>query len=887
MQARTRRAWLRVRAVIVAVSVPLSVLVAAPIPAHAVTVIPNVNVNRQAGNQAEAAIAIDPTNPQRLFASSNAFTGALMLSYSTDAGATWTSRFGANGGADGLPAACCDSTVTWDRYGNLFLVYLDQNVLPPTKNGSVRVALSTDGGQNFSLIASLPSGNVDQPTVTNGPWTNGADSAVWVTWTDGSDAINLSGAHVTGNGSANIGAFSAAIKAGNGDFGDVAVGPGGQVMVAYQRPHGSSSPSQLYIALKPANQANFNGEISVVTTPMSGFYSIPAQSSRTIDPEVGLAWDRTGGAHNGRVYFVYTDVAKKGDVNTSVYVRFSDNNGSNWTSPVKVNDGASDKSAFLPRIALDQTNGQLAVSWHDARNSSDNKSSQFFGATSTDGISFSANFQISAGTSNAANAASGVDYGDYTGLDYRQGVFYPVWADNSNSTGDNPDGTNKTFDIYTAAVVVSKRNTTLTYNGDTSGTFHKQTTLSATLLNAATNSPINGATINFALGSQPCSGTTNTSGKASCMLTLNQVPGAYTVTASYAGSSIYNGSSATSPYTINKAASHTAYTGPTTADYHDSFVATASLTEDGGAPIAGRTVNFKLGAGTGTESCSGPTSGMGVASCTLTPNEAAGNYPIVASFSGDAFYLPSSDTKTFTITKEETTTAYTGPIVIANAVPTTFSAVLKEDGIVPIAGRTLTIKLGSGASQQTCVTTPTDASGIGTCSIVPNQPLGPGSVNAAFAGDAFYLPSSDTQMTILFAFPARGDFVIGDGNAKAGAHVTFWSAQWSKLNTLSSGPAPAAFKGFASSTSQPPACSVGWTARPGDSGHPPASVPSYMGVIVSSSISQKGSTISGNTVEILVVKTDPGYEPNPGHAGTGVVVASTKDPTKPAVYCHS
>jgi hypothetical protein len=46
-----------------------------------------------------------------------------------------------------------------------------------------------------------------------------------------------------------------------------------------------------------------------------------------------------------------------------------------------------------------------------------------------------------------------------------------------------------------------------------------------------------------------------------------------------------------------------------------------------------------------------------------------------------------------------------------------------------------------------------------------------------------------------------------------------------------------------------------------------------MGVVVTGSYSKSGATISGNTVHIVVVKTDPGYGPNPGHAGTGTVIA--------------
>jgi hypothetical protein len=46
-----------------------------------------------------------------------------------------------------------------------------------------------------------------------------------------------------------------------------------------------------------------------------------------------------------------------------------------------------------------------------------------------------------------------------------------------------------------------------------------------------------------------------------------------------------------------------------------------------------------------------------------------------------------------------------------------------------------------------------------------------------------------------------------------------------------------------------------------------------MGVLVTDSVSKSGSTIHGDTVHIVVVKVDPGYSTNPGHPGTGTVVA--------------
>jgi hypothetical protein len=68
------------------------------------------------------------------------------------------------------------------------------------------------------------------------------------------------------------------------------------------------------------------------------------------------------------------------------------------------------------------------------------------------GQTFTKNIQISAGTSNSRDAHNGIDYGDYSGLSFYGGIAHPAWSDNSNSTGNNPDGTLHQLDIYTASV---------------------------------------------------------------------------------------------------------------------------------------------------------------------------------------------------------------------------------------------------------------------------------------------------------------------------------------------------------------------------------------------------------------------------------------------------
>jgi len=139
----------------------------------------------------------------------------------------------------------------------------------------------------------------------------------------------------------------------------------------------------------------------------------------------------------------------------------------------------------------------------------------------------------------------------------------------------------------------------------------------------------------------------------------------------------------------------------------------------------------------------------------------------------------------------------------------------------------------------------------------------------------FYLSSSASEAVLFFAFLDHGSMIVGNLNAATGSAVEFWGAQWAGNNALSGGSVPNAFKGFASAS--PQSCGGAWTSSVGDSSGPPANVPSYMGVIASSSISRSGSSISGDVPMIIVVKTNPGYGPSPGQAGNGTVVA---------VLCH-
>ncbi|GAC1634671.1 MAG: hypothetical protein NVS4B2_21590 [Chloroflexota bacterium] len=329
------------------------------------------------------------------------------------------------------------------------------------------------------------------------------------------------------------------------------------------------------------------------------------------------------------------------------------------------------------------------------------------------------------------------------------------------------------------------------------------------------------------------------------------------------------------------------YIGATSGDYHDKATLKATLTDDSFNPIAGKTITFSLN---GTETCSGITDGTGTASCQVTPGETAGPYTVTAAFSDatDPVHATSSTLSGFTVTREETTTAYTGSkVVLAGSGGATLTAKLVEDGardndgdggsLGPIPAETVTLSLGS----QSCTGT-TSSSGDVSCTIPSvSVPLGPEKIGAVFAGDGYYQPSSDSTTATVFAFPSSGAFTLGDTTAAtAGSSmVTWWGDTWWQLNTLSEGTAPASSKGFAGvitlpTASPPTICGGNWTTSGGNSPPPASSVPSYMGVVVTSKVTKTGATIAGNSVHIVVVKVNSGYEPNPGSHGTGTIVAT-------------
>jgi hypothetical protein len=446
------------------------------------------NATKQVGPQFNPTIAIDQSNPSRLYMVADNDLQSISFSRSTDGGSTWTSQVLFNGGTP-FPQAGGTPSIATDKYGNVFMAY------PVFANKSVIVLMSYDGGSTFHIIKTIKTQNGD-PIVTTG------NNSLWVAFqqqpqTGATGQIANGGAVAYGAQVFGLGRVKQLkpelITSVQSNVNSLAVGPAGQISAAYTYST-DTGPQQVYVSTDPdgLGPKGFGPPNTQVTTQVGNAMLITGQSTAGITPAPTIAYDLSADPFTGRLYMAYVDAPSPVSSGTVIEMRFSDNNGTSWSSPVQVNDDASGNSHFNPSVSVDPVTGAVAIVWYDARNDNGlppaggtngfaNDDFQVYGAVGTPtptGVQFSSNFIIQPGFSNpnrvieAANGmgtitpppATLLQFGNRIGSTFYNSQFFSAWADNSNSTADNADGTLAQPDIYAALTAIQ-------VTGSTTGTF--------------------------------------------------------------------------------------------------------------------------------------------------------------------------------------------------------------------------------------------------------------------------------------------------------------------------------------------------------------------------------------------------------------------------------
>lgn len=378
------------------------------------TVGTNVNVSNEAGPQSETDIAIDPTDPNHLIGGSNSISsdGAMRVYESFDGGQTWTNSK--------LPLAAApvngftsDPAVTFDKKGNAYYSFL--GIDSQGNQTSLVNLVKPKGTTQWGGMTTVPNVNADKNFMTS-DMTNGPNSGnVYIAWdnnnADNSQQVRLatssdqgktwSTTKVNNQGTTVIGS-------------DPKVGPNGEVYVAWA----NYKDHTININKSTDGGKTFSPtdtQIHQWTAPTgSGLdVKIPADPQRGVTTFPSIDVDRSGGPNNGTVYCAYMD----GD-NTNGYhvlVQSSKDGGKTWGTPKQVDDPSGNTPGrhdhFMPRLAVDQSDGSVNVVWYDTRNDASNKKADVYYSRSTDGgQSFEANTRVSSQSSDetGGNAAPGV-----------------------------------------------------------------------------------------------------------------------------------------------------------------------------------------------------------------------------------------------------------------------------------------------------------------------------------------------------------------------------------------------------------------------------------------------------------------------------------------------
>ena len=308
---------------------------------------PNRNLSAAPASQFEPAIAVDPGDPRFVAAAwaqslSLGFT-SLFVARSGDGGVTWERRNILDGAGE--------PELGFDRFGNLFVAFIERANGLETPFPVARLWLSTDRGASFSPVGSFPApAGVFRIALGIGP------GSVWVVVRHTTSAsLTAFGAPVAGRGE--IGTFTSASLTGGAskaDHPNVAVGPDGSVYVAVQNP--GDGPATIDVHRDPDGLGPAPFEAPVEVTNYQ-----PSQN----EPLPRIAVDGSVGPSRGRVYLVYQDGARLSGTK-DVLMRFSDD-GRSWTAPFPVNDQVASLDRLLPNVAVDSSSGAVAVAWYDLR----------------------------------------------------------------------------------------------------------------------------------------------------------------------------------------------------------------------------------------------------------------------------------------------------------------------------------------------------------------------------------------------------------------------------------------------------------------------------------------------------------------------------------------
>ena len=383
-----------------------------------------INSDQTTELQNEEQVAINPLDPDNLVAVWRDFRlghRRVGVGYTFDGGITWHDSLLEE---PSYPRHS-DPGITTDADGNFYVVILSYTGSTSEPNG-LFVLKSEDGGVTWGdavpAIDQVPGVFEDKELIACDRSGSLYDGNLYVAWARFGAVTEIMSVTSADGGASFGGAVGVSDESGV-QWPCPVVGPDGTYYIAWV----NYWPSEIRIDRSFAGGATFGTDTTVTdiyaaSTTINGgilVFGFPAMDC-----------DITGGFWNGRLYVAYMD-RMSGDFD--IFMRFSDNHGSTWSAPVRVNDDAigNGRDQFHPWTCV-SADGVVNVVFYDRRNDPSNFLMDLYLTQSFDGgLTFEPNVRVTTVSSDptAGSGRAGI-IGEYIGLAASSSSrVHPVWTD--------------------------------------------------------------------------------------------------------------------------------------------------------------------------------------------------------------------------------------------------------------------------------------------------------------------------------------------------------------------------------------------------------------------------------------------------------------------------
>jgi len=386
--------------------------------------------------ESENSIFVDPNDAEHLLNSNNSTSwsgGSVGSLYganyfpSFDGGLSWS---GTEQGAGVSNSG--DPTTAIGLNGYEYVNYI-------SSAGGMGISYTNNQGSSWSTTEVSPNpgslADKNHMWIDNSP-TSSYEGNLYVAWTDfgGSDdsEIKIKRSQNGGGSWNSLTNISSAVNAGSHNQGvNIQTGPNGEVYVCWAIYDGWPTDETAIGFAKSTNGGASYTSATRIVTNIRGIRTSETSKNHRVNSFPVMAVDISGGANNGNLYIVWTNIGTPG-VNSGtpgVYAIRSTNGGTTWSTPVKVNQ--ANGTSYFPWISCDSETGILSTVFYDDRNVGGGDC-EVYSAFSTDAGNTWTDFQVSdvAFTPAPISGLAGGYMGDYLGITSKGGKVYPCWTDN-------------------------------------------------------------------------------------------------------------------------------------------------------------------------------------------------------------------------------------------------------------------------------------------------------------------------------------------------------------------------------------------------------------------------------------------------------------------------